>query len=138
MKEQRIIKIQLLKNMIVNLILLTVIFGVFSLFILNQFNNSLNNLEWTTSEENENFRDFYNENNYELFNKKFSDDQVILICNAMINNYSYLEICYYILHIPYTGIVHKRLTDIQRGITYKHITKDIFGFGAQRLSPKGL
>ena len=41
MKEQRIIKIQLLKNMIVNLILLTVIFGVFSLFILNQFNNYL-------------------------------------------------------------------------------------------------
>jgi len=40
-KEQRIIKIQLLKNMIVNLILLTVIFGVFSLFILNQFNNYL-------------------------------------------------------------------------------------------------
>lgn len=41
MKEQRIIKIQLLKNMIVNLILLTVIFGVFSFFILNQFNNYL-------------------------------------------------------------------------------------------------
>ncbi len=41
MKEQRIIRIQLLKNMIVNLILLTVIFGVFSLFILNQFNNYL-------------------------------------------------------------------------------------------------
>ncbi len=41
MKEQKIIKIQLLKNMIVNLILLTVIFGVFSLFILNQFNNYL-------------------------------------------------------------------------------------------------
>ena len=41
MKEQRIIKIQLLKNMIVNLILLKVIFGVFSLFILNQFNNYL-------------------------------------------------------------------------------------------------
>ena len=41
MKEQRVIKIQLLKNMIVNLILLTVIFGVFSLFILNQFNNYL-------------------------------------------------------------------------------------------------
>lgn len=41
MKEQRIIKIQLLKNMIVNLILLTVIFGIFSFFILNQFNNYL-------------------------------------------------------------------------------------------------
>lgn len=41
MKEQKIIKIQLVKNMIVNLILLTVIFGVFSLFILNQFNKYL-------------------------------------------------------------------------------------------------
>ena len=103
----------------------------------NTFNNSLSNLEWTTSKENENFRDFDPDNNHELFNRKFSDDQVMLICNAILNNYSYLEICFYILQIPYTGIMHKRLTDIQRGITYKHITKDIFGFGVQRLSPEG-
>lgn len=41
MKEQKIIKIELFKNMIFNLILLTLIFGTFSLFILSQFNNYL-------------------------------------------------------------------------------------------------
>ena len=41
MKEQKIIKIELFKNMIFNLILLTLIFGAFSLFILSQFNNYL-------------------------------------------------------------------------------------------------
>lgn len=38
MKEQKIIKIELFKNMLFNLILLTLIFGAFSLFILSQFN----------------------------------------------------------------------------------------------------
>ena len=41
MKEQKVIKIELFKNMIFNLILLTLIFGTFSLFILSQFNNYL-------------------------------------------------------------------------------------------------
>lgn len=41
MKEQKIIKMELFKNMIFNLILLTLIFGTFSLFILSQFNNYL-------------------------------------------------------------------------------------------------
>lgn len=41
MKEQKIIKIELFKNMIFNLILLTLIFGTFSLFILSQFNTYL-------------------------------------------------------------------------------------------------
>ena len=41
MKEQKIIKMELFKNMIFNLILLTLIFGAFSLFILSQFNNYL-------------------------------------------------------------------------------------------------
>lgn len=100
----------------------------------NTFNNSLSNLEWVTSKENEDFRDFNSEYNYKLFNKKFSDNEVIQICEAMNKNYSYLEICCYILQIPYTGIVHKRLSDIQRGITYSYITRDIFGFGIQRLS----
>ena len=100
----------------------------------NRANNKASNLEWVTSKENEDFRDFNSEYNYKLFNKKFSDNEVIQICEAMNKNYSYLEICCYILQIPYTGIVHKRLSDIQRGITYSYITRDIFGFGIQRLS----
>ena len=41
MKEQKIIRVELLKNMLFNLILLTLIVSTFSIFILNQFNNYL-------------------------------------------------------------------------------------------------
>lgn len=41
MIEHKVINNQLLKNMILNLILLTLVFGTFSIFILSQFNNYL-------------------------------------------------------------------------------------------------
>jgi len=41
MIEHKTINHQLLKNMIINLVLLTLIFGTFSIFILSQFNNYL-------------------------------------------------------------------------------------------------
>jgi hypothetical protein len=83
----------------------------------NSFKNVLSNLEWVTPEVNEKLMlEGYK-------NIRFTDLEVNLICQAFQDGLSYMEIAYYVLHQPYIGSLHAKLTDIKRRITYTNISK---------------
>lgn len=83
----------------------------------NSFNNDLSNLEWVTSYQNE-FLRIKDNKKFE----RFTDDEVIAICEALKSNLTYNEIAFYVLHKPYIGSLHSRISDIYRKKTYREIT----------------
>lgn len=88
----------------------------------NSFNNSLNNLEWLTSYENEHYIPDVIPNPH--LNRSFTYEEVNMICEALQNNMSYEEICFYILHAKYIGSLHARISEIHRRIKYTFISKN--------------
>lgn len=82
----------------------------------NSFHNELSNLEWVTPEVNESLM------KQNALNIKFTEEQIHSICAAFVHDLNYAEIAFYILHIPYIGSLHAKLTDIKRRKTYTNIS----------------
>lgn len=73
----------------------------------NPFHNYPDNLEWVTPDENLHY--ITDAERSEYYEKTFSDDTIMAICQAIENGMDYANICFNILHCQYNSNLHRRL-----------------------------